>query len=351
MKRLFFLTILFLFLFSCATKQEVVAPKKRYFWPPPPNEPRIEFIGFYYSSKNLPKEKSFLKAFVGDTEVEYRLRKPLGITSDGEGRVVVTDMIPQGGTIWDFNNNTVTFLSEESNFGLTAGVCFDSERLYVADSKLNQILVYTRKDIKPLYTIGTDELDSPSGIAVNEALKRLYVVETKGFRVSVYDTETRKKLFSFGKAGDKEGEFNRPWGIAIDKNGDVYIADGLNARVQIFDKDGKFITMFGKRGDKPGGFSQVKGIGVDSDGNIYVVDPLKAIQIFNRNGDLLGLLGAPGTKGIGAMNLPMGLYIDKNDRIYVADQLNRAFHVYQYMNEEYKRKNPVDIQSESGNKR
>jgi len=346
MKRLFLLGVLSFLLFSCAAKQEVVAPKKRYFWPPPPNDPKIEFIGVYQSSKNLPKEKSFLKSFIGDTEVEFRLRKPLGITSDGEGRVVVTDMIPQGGTIWDFNTNKVSFISEESSFGLTSGACFDSERLYIADSKLNQVLVYTRKEIKPLYTIGTDELDAPSGIAVNEALKRLYVVETKGFRVSVYDTETRKKLFSFGKAGDQEGEFNRPWGIAIDKNGDVYVADGLNARVQIFDKDGKFITMFGKRGDKPGSFSQVKGIGVDSDGNIYVVDPLKAVQIFNRNGDLLGLLGAPGTRGIGAMNLPMGLYIDKNDRIYVADQLNRTFHIYQYMNEEYKKKYPVETVGE-----
>ncbi len=340
-KFMFFLLVSAMF-FACAPQQQQVTKKQRYFWPPPPNDPKIEFIGFYRSSKDLPRKPSLLKKFVGETELEYRIRKPLGIASDGEGTVVITDMIPQGGLVWDFNENKVSFLVEEASFGLTSGVCFDSTRLYIADTKQNKILVYTKNDRKPLYTIGDDEVDGPSGIAVNESLKRLYIVETRGFKVSVYDTETRKKLFSFGKAGDKEGEFNRPWGIALDKNGDVYVADGLNARVQIFDKDGKFITMFGRRGDKPGGFSQVKGIAVDSDGNIYVVDPLKAIQIFNRNGDLLGLLGAPGTKGIGAMNLPMGLFIDKNDRIYVVDQLNRAFHIYQYMNEEYKKKFPVD---------
>lgn len=342
MRQFFLFLIISMLVFSCAPQKEVITKKQRYFWPPPPNDPKIEFIGFYRSSKDLPREKSFLKAFVGDTELEFRLRKPLGITSDGEGTVVITDMIPQGGTVWNFNENKVDFLTDEAAFGLTAGVCFDTTRLYVSDSKQNKVLVYTKSGRKPLYTIGDDEIDAPAGIVVNEALKRLYVVETKGFRVSVFDTETKKKLFTFGKAGDGEGEFNRPWGVALDKNGDVYVADGLNARVQIFDKDGKFITMFGKRGDKPGGFAQVKGIGVDSDGNIYVVDPLKAIQIFNRNGDLLGLLGAPGTKGIGAMNLPMGLFVDKNDRIYVVDQLNRAFHVYQYMNEEYKKKHPVE---------
>lgn len=346
MKRSFIFSLFFLLLISCApTKQETVI-KQRFFWPPPPNDPKIEFIGLYRSSKDLPREASFLRAFVGDTDVEFRFRKPLGVASDGEGTVVVTDMIPQGGLVWNFNENKVEFLTDEASFGLTAGVCFDSTRLYIADSKMNKIFVYTKKERKPLYTIGDGELDAPSGIAVNEALKRIYIVETKGYRVSVYDTETKNKLFSFGKGGDGEGEFNRPWGVVLDKNGDVYVSDGLNARVQIFDKDGKFITMFGKRGDKPGGFSQTKGIAIDSDGNIYVVDPLKAIQIFNRNGDLLGLLGAPGSKGIGAMNLPMGLHIDKNDRIYVADQLNRALHVYQYMNEEYKKKYPVTMDSE-----
>lgn len=341
MKKCFIFLLFFLLLISCAPTKQEAEVKQRFFWPPPPNDPKIEFIGFYRSSKDLPREASFLKAFVGDTDVEFRFRKPLGVASDGEGTVVVTDMIPQGGLVWNFNENKVEFLTYEASFGLTSGVCFDATRLYVADSRMNKILVYTKKERQPLYTIGDGELEAPSGIAVNEALKRIYIVETKGYRVSVYDTETRKKLFSFGKAGDGEGEFNRPWGVALDKNGDVYVTDGLNARVQIFDKDGNFITKFGKRGDKPGGFAQTKGIGIDSDGNIYVVDPLKAIQIFNRNGDLLGLLGAPGTKGIGAMNLPMGLHIDKNDRIYVVDQLNRALHVYQYMNEEYKKKNPV----------
>lgn len=335
------LLLFILIIFSCAPKQQEVK-KQRYFWPPPPNDPKVEFIGVYSSNRDLQKQESFLKKITGETDIEIRLRKPLGIGSDGEGVVIVTDMVPWGGYIWDFNKNEVKQITEDPAFQLSSGVAFDSKRFYIADAKAGNIKVFLRVGAKPLYTIGDGELQSPNGIAINEKLKRLYVVDTKGFKVVVFDTETRKKLFEFGKPGDQEGEFNRPWGICIDKNDDVIVSDGLNARIQIFDKDGNFLTMFGKRGDKPGGFSQVKGVGVDSDGNIYVIDPLKAIQVFDREGNLLGLVGAPGSKGLGAMNLPMGLYIDKNDRIYVVDQMNRRFYIFQYMNEEYLKKNPVN---------
>lgn len=329
-------------LFSCSQKQEVVK-KERFFWPPPPNEPKVEFIGAYRGNRDLPQKFSFIKKITGETEPEIKLRKPLHITSDGEGLVVVTDMIPYGGLVFDFNENKVEFITSEPSFQFATGVVFDKDKLYVADGRAGNIKVFTKKDRKPLYTIGDGELQSPNGLAINEKLNWLYVVDTKAHKVFVYDTITKKQLFNFGRPGDQEGEFNRPWGVCIDKNDDVYISDGINARVQVFDKNGKFISMFGKRGDKPGGFAQVKGIGIDSDSNIYVIDPLKAIQVFDRQGQLLGLVGAPGTKGIGAMSLPMGLYVDKNDRIYVVDQMNRRFQVFQYMNEEYKKKNPVDF--------
>jgi hypothetical protein len=342
MRKKFLWLLMFVFSISCAQKQELVK-KERFFWPPPPNDPKVEFIGVYRGNRDMPKKFSFIRQITGETEPEINLRKPLHITSDGEGLVVVTDLLPYGGLVFDFNENKVELITPEPTFQFATGVVFDKERLYVADGKAGNIKVFTKKDRKPLYTIGDGELQSPNGLAINEDLRRLYVVDTKAYKVFVYDIDTKKLLFSFGKPGDQEGEFNRPWGVCIDKKGDVYISDGLNARIQIFDKDGKFITMFGKRGDKPGGFAQVKGVGIDSDNNIYVIDPLKAIQVFNREGQLLGLVGAPGTKGIGAMSLPMGLYIDKNDRIYVVDQMNRRFQVFQYMNEDYKKKNPVDF--------
>jgi hypothetical protein len=69
---------------------------------------------------------------------------------------------------------------------------------------------------------------------------------------------------------------------------------------------------------------------VDSEGDLYVVDGLwGAIQVFNRQAELLYYFGRRGTAA-GQFQLPAGLFIDRNDRIYVADSLNRRVQVYRY---------------------
>ncbi|MCX7991625.1 MAG: hypothetical protein N2999_06295, partial [Proteobacteria bacterium] len=152
MKKLILLLFIIL-LSSCAPKQQEVK-KQRYFWPPPPNDPKIEFIGVYSSSRDLPKETNFLRTLTGDTEVEIRLRKPLNIASDGEGIVIITDMVPWGGYIWDFNQNKVQQITEDAAFQLTTGVAFDSTRFYISDGRAGDIKVFAKKGRSPLYTIG-----------------------------------------------------------------------------------------------------------------------------------------------------------------------------------------------------
>jgi hypothetical protein len=73
-----------------------------------------------------------------------------------------------------------------------------------------------------------------------------------------------------------------------------------------------------------------KGIGVDSEGHLYVVDGLwGVVQIFDRDGRLLYYFGAHGT-GLGEFQLPTGLFIDREDRIFVVDSYNRRVQVFRY---------------------
>ena len=84
--------------------------------------------------------------------------------------------------------------------------------------------------------------------------------------------------------------FVRTAGVAWDRAGNIYVADGAgygigNARVAKFDKDGHFIKSWGQRGGEPGQFNSLRGIALDAQGNVYVADAgNKRIQVFDGNG-------------------------------------------------------------------
>ena len=84
--------------------------------------------------------------------------------------------------------------------------------------------------------------------------------------------------------------FVRTAGVAWDKDGNIYVADGVatgagNARVAKFDKDGHYIASWGHRGSEPGQFNSLRGIALDAQGNVYVADAgNKRIQVFDGRG-------------------------------------------------------------------
>jgi tripartite motif-containing protein 71 len=92
--------------------------------------------------------------------------------------------------------------------------------------------------------------------------------------------------------GSGEGLFNRPTGIAIGLNGNVYVTDTGNNRVQVFSKKGSFIRQWGSEGSNHGEFLSPIGIEKDSNGDIYVADRDNGrIQVFTPSGDYLYTLG------------------------------------------------------------
>ncbi|MDQ7056825.1 MAG: 6-bladed beta-propeller [Persephonella sp.] len=150
-------------------------------------------------------------------------------------------------------------------------------------------------------------------------------------RVKVYDFNGNF-IRGFGYRGDKDGKFNYPTNIAINrKNGNIYVTDTQLFRIQIFSKDFEHVMTIGGNGNIPGRFARPKGIGVDSDGNIYVVDAaFNNFQIFSPEGEVLYYVGEAGTEPAKFL-LPAGLYVDEEDRIYVVDSFNKRIQIFQYM--------------------
>jgi sugar lactone lactonase YvrE len=99
-------------------------------------------------------------------------------------------------------------------------------------------------------------------------------------------------------AGTPGSSFSRPTDVAWDRAGNIYIADGIanNNRVAKFDKDGRFIKHWGSTGAEPGQFNGVKALAIDSQGNVYVADAgNKRIQVFDAEGVFKTQFGNVGT--------------------------------------------------------
>jgi DNA-binding beta-propeller fold protein YncE len=177
----------------------------------------------------------------------------------------------------------------------------------VTDTGRNQILVFDR-DERFLSAFGTEGQFKPVDTAI--AGERLYVADIQHHQIHVLEKKTGKPLFTFGKAGSAIGELFHPTNIAIGPEGDVYVVETSNFRVQRFTPDGKSVRIYGEVGSDLGNFSRPKGIAIDRTGRVYVGDSaFENVQIFDNDGNLLLFFGQPGDKSEG-LNLPAGVTID-----------------------------------------
>ncbi len=123
-------------------------------------------------------------------------------------------------------------------------------------------------------------------------------------------------LLAWGKNGSEPGEFNVPIGIALGPDGEVFVSDHHNNRVQRFTPEGRFLGQF-PVAPGPGG------IAVDRAGLVYVAPLMEhKICVYSRDGALLREWGQHGTED-GQFDQPGGIAVAPDGTIYVADQVNR----------------------------
>jgi streptogramin lyase len=167
---------------------------------------------------------------------------------------------------------------------------------------------------------GNGEFDSPYGVAV-DASGNVYVSDRFNFRVQKFDS-SGTYLTQWGSFGSGDGQFKGPAGVAIDVSGNVYVVDSGNHRVQKFDSMGNFLTKWGGLGTTDGYFSQPQGVAVDTSGSVYVADwNNHRIQKFDSTGTFLTKWGTVGG-GNGQFAQPMDVAVDAAGNLYVADRGN-----------------------------
>lgn len=136
--------------------------------------------------------------------------------------------------------------------------------------------------------------------------------------------------YQFGQKGDKTSEFHGLGGVAVDKRGYIYVSDTNNHRIQVFNEDGIYLSTFGSRSEPnsegisgEGAFLYPKDLAFNSQDKLYVLDySNKRIQIFTRDGEYISQIPREADKGL--LNDPVDFSIDENDYIFVADRGDHA---------------------------
>lgn len=177
------------------------------------------------------------------------------------------------------------------------------------------------------------QLNDPKNVAV-DGQGNLWVADTGNSRVQKFSPDGRPQAM-IGREGEGAGEFKQPWGLAFDAQGNLWVADTWNHRLQKFSPDGKFLLQVGKfgQGQDAANAQELllygpRAVVVAPDGSLWVADTgNRRVLHLNADGQIIGLIGsgsATGSgRGPGQLNEPVGLSVDTQGNLWVADTWNR----------------------------
>jgi len=327
-------------------KKKEAAPKKappvidysNIVWPNPPAIARIKYQAFYAAEKiaqveegSQTKKAKWMDRLAGtqtqaeSTKVLWQLAEPYGMAVDSKNNLYVADQ--KVGAIFIFNTETreldMIKNKTHAHFVRIIGLAMDDgDRLFVSDPGLRHVLVFdsTHKATDVI----SEGMVEPGNLALDKENRLLYVSDINLDQILVYDADSLKLKRKLGTGGHNHelttpGDFARPTGLAVDPEGNLYVCDTLNDRIEVFDADGKFISTYGKNGDGPGYFARPKGIAIDSDGHIWVADGMQdRVQVFNKEWQLLIVFGGHGLLP-GQFQGIVNVIADKNNRIFTSE--------------------------------
>jgi outer membrane protein assembly factor BamB len=313
-------------------------------WPAPQTQevPRYRYVGQLLGEANFKRgngERSgWRQAFdwiVGLTDRPRNpvvLQRPQSGMVDARGRVLVTD-VSRGAVfvfdeaagslqVWDRAGAGARFVSP---VGIAAG---RGGEVLVADAELGRVVRLSAEGA-PLGEFGAGLLKRPTGLARDARLGRVFVADTQGHDIKVFDDDGRL-IDRWGSRGDGGGELNYPTHLTWTGER-LLVSDMVNARVQAFDATGQPGWQFGQRGLYVGNLVRPKGVAADDEGNVYVVESMHdTLLVFDDAQRLLLSIGGTGSE-VGRFYLPAGVWVDGRNRVYVADMFNGRVVVFQFL--------------------
>jgi len=168
--------------------------------------------------------------------------------------------------------------------------------------------------------------NKPGGLALDGA-GNLFVADIFNHRIQKFDPEGHF-LAQVGGKGEGKGQFNEPWDVTVDGEGNLYVADTFNHRIQKFDAGLNFLFALGKpasslENPEPDAFWGPRGVAVDADGNIWVADGgTGRVVKYGPDGHLIQPFGRLGSRQ-GEFTEPTDIVIAPGGDVLVADSGNQ----------------------------
>lgn len=205
-------------------------------------------------------------------------------------------------------------LPEGWSFTQVAGVAVDSnDRVYVFNRSPHPVIVLNRNG-NFLTSWGEGVFKRPHGIYITQD-DYVYCVDDGNHTVRKF-TLDGKLLLTLGmedQPGENGAPFNRPTNATLSPSGEIYVSDGyVNSRVHKFSADGTLLLSWGTLGDEPGQFNIPHGIWVDGEDRVYVADRQNnRIQIFTSQGKYI-------TQWTDFLQ-PCSIFMDCENKVYIPE--------------------------------
>jgi sugar lactone lactonase YvrE len=285
-----------------------------------------------------------------------RLNEPWGVAVAQDSSIYIKEnsghrlvkLNSSGVQVWAIGQAGV-WGQDNAHFGIWSGgfqgnpAVDATGKVYVGDTGNERVQIYNA-DGTYYATIGVTEVGGsdnahfscPTGVAISPVNGDIYVADKCNQRIQIFNSARSYKA-TIGVSGEPGGDnlhFNSPSGVAVDKNGNIFIADTDNFRIQKCNLSGSISacsTFAGVTGEFGDDFSHLRplSVAVDLSGRVYAADELNnRIQVYDTSGAYLTTIGGNGGTNSGQMSNPKGVAVDQMGNVYIADTGNHRIQVF-----------------------
>jgi streptogramin lyase len=255
------------------------------------------------------------------------LKRPRAAVIDHEDRLWIVDFTARI-QAYDLDGNylDITFTTPDFRNGRPSGLGVANDgKFIVCDSHYHCLRFYDHAGAEHA-TFGGTKGNGPGEFGyisdVVQDDEGFYYISEFGPNERITKLDAKGQFVThWGEAGSDPGQFNRTRALAL-HNGQLYVADACNHRIQVFTRRGALVRTFGTDGDKPGELKYPYDLAFNAAGELYVAERGNhRIQKFTTEGKSLGVWGSRGRQP-GQFADPWALVVDRHGRVHVIDTEN-----------------------------